>query len=229
MIKDNELKIAKVSSWEDTYENFFFKSDFRSLKDGREYPASENILNSFWGQCWTTEKDSDALWRKYSSDEPRVRIKTTVQKLMDVVCASGERDMCLSYLGFVEYKKKDELRTWLEEKQPINSPLDFQQIGKESLFMKRDLFEYENEFRVIFNGDNSDSELKAYKIDVADFIDEIVFDPRITADHYEKRRAKLISQSVWSNKIRKSAYCIQGSFSSIKCDDFEPVNVQINF
>jgi hypothetical protein len=33
MINDSELKIAKISSWGDTYENFFWKSNFK-LQDG---------------------------------------------------------------------------------------------------------------------------------------------------------------------------------------------------
>jgi hypothetical protein len=219
MINDSELKIAKISSWDDTYENFFWKSNF-NLQDGVSFNSGD-ILKNFWGQCWTTEKDSVAMWHSYSPDKQSVRIKTTIQKLINAVCAE-ERDMCLSYWGLVEYKTKNELICWLNEQSPIMSLPKFKEIAKESLFFKRDLFEYENEFRIIFNGDHeSDSELKAYKIDVTNFIEEIVFDPRIKPCCRETYRADLMGMSIYANKIRKSAL--------YDLYDFKPAKIQINF
>lgn len=58
--------LVKPKLWEDTFENFTLKSKLR-------YPdGSEIVLDAherLYGQCWTTSKASDAMWRIYSPDK----------------------------------------------------------------------------------------------------------------------------------------------------------------
>jgi hypothetical protein len=214
MIDNKELVLPKISKWDDTYENFFWKSQFQMKSEN--VTASNNIFQSFFGQCWTTDKDSAALWYAYSPDKKSVRIETTVQKLINVVHANTN-DECLTSLGMIEYMEKEDLKNWLKQQSPISSLQTFKDIAKESLFKKRDVFSYENEFRIIYDGDYSCRDFKTFKIDVDDFITKIVLDPRTKC----AENLKIISElrtKIFSDRIRKSTLY-----------DFKHVNIKVNF
>lgn len=82
MLRDSTIAFAKTSSWEDVYENFFFKEKFYLAGDRVKM---EHFADHIFGQCWSTFRDSDAMWRIYSQDKKSVRIKTTISKLFDAV------------------------------------------------------------------------------------------------------------------------------------------------
>ena len=92
MIQNSNLYFGKVSSWEDVYENWFLKEQM-VLSSGEKVSAKELIPGVF-GQSWTLQEESDAMWRIYSKldrtlhdylDDTAVRIKTTGRKLFDVI------------------------------------------------------------------------------------------------------------------------------------------------
>ena len=64
MFKTKKLYISKVKSWEDTYENFFLKQEFRVF--GKILKA-DHIADQIYGQSWTLLNESDAMWRIYSN------------------------------------------------------------------------------------------------------------------------------------------------------------------
>lgn len=64
MLKSRQMYFSKVKSWEDTYENFFLKQDFRI--DGKMLSA-DNLAEHVYGQSWTLLAESDAMWRIYSN------------------------------------------------------------------------------------------------------------------------------------------------------------------
>ena len=76
--KNNVL--VKPSKWEDLFENFILKSKVR-LSSGEiiEY----NFYDRFYGQCWTLHSVSDAVWRIYSPNGDKVRIRTTIRNLLE--------------------------------------------------------------------------------------------------------------------------------------------------
>lgn len=64
MFKTNELYMGKVKTWEDTYENFYLKQDFRV---GGRIMRADHLADCFYGQSWTLLSESDAMWRVYSN------------------------------------------------------------------------------------------------------------------------------------------------------------------
>ncbi|HUU86256.1 MAG TPA: hypothetical protein VMX17_00715, partial [Candidatus Glassbacteria bacterium] len=91
IVQSRELTFVSPSLWEDPYESYIFsamKTERGRLKLNnllKKYLLPENVgsnlavLNSFdvaiFGQCWTLNPESDALWRIYSHENFAVRIE----------------------------------------------------------------------------------------------------------------------------------------------------------
>ena len=182
MLQTRTNTLVKINLWEDRYENFFFKSNFKSSKG---FVSADEVASRIFGQCWSFFKDSDALWRIYSPDKQSVRIKTTLSKLYNSAY-TDDSCMATTTMGAVSYKTKKDLITWIEANTPI-SLSDIDKIGKESLFFKRNNFSHEQELRLIYMEAVSSSggnNIKQYDIDPIDFIEEISFDPRCEESYF---------------------------------------------
>ena len=93
MIQKSNLYFGRVCSWEDVYENWFLKEQM-VLPSGEKGSATD-LIQGVFGQSWTLQEESDAMWRIYSKvdkkqpddylDDTAVRIKTTGRKLFDVI------------------------------------------------------------------------------------------------------------------------------------------------
>src|SRR5690242_11445926 len=79
MLKTKSNGLVHPSKWDDPFENFFLKCSAKD-KEGRAV-SLEPLHRSWFGQCWTTNEDSDAMWRIYSHDQKGVRVGTTIRKL----------------------------------------------------------------------------------------------------------------------------------------------------
>ncbi|EPK9348293.1 TPA: DUF2971 domain-containing protein, partial [Klebsiella pneumoniae] len=79
LITTNQLVLVQPSMWDDPYENFFLKTEV--VSDDGEFGSLESLCNSWYGQCWTENEDTDAMWRIYSPEKRGVRVKTTIRKL----------------------------------------------------------------------------------------------------------------------------------------------------
>lgn len=177
MLRERTLALAKTSSWEDVYENFFFKENF--FAQGTRI-VMDHLGNRIFGQCWSLFRDSDAMWRIYSHNKRSVRIKTTIGKLYDTVYLD-DNCMASTYIGAVEYKSPKQLDEWIKENNRV-SVSNLSKIMIESLFFKRYNFSHEKEVRVIYqpasNSSDCSNTLKIYPIDINDFLEEVTFDPR---------------------------------------------------
>lgn len=216
MIENNTLFLGKVSKWEDVYENWFLKETLE-LSNG-EFGIATNLIPGVYGQSWTMEEESDAMWRIYSRiDNPKdgtisylenvaVRIKTTARKIYDAIYTQ-DANMATTYIGSVKYLTVEEFRKLQDSLSPL-SPLDLNQVFSESYFFKRKPFEHEKEVRpiVILPSDDPsfDVEGLSYPIDSEAFIEEIVADPRLTVDEYNYVREQLLEIGIGHNKIRQS-------------------------
>lgn len=199
--------LVKVSSWDDVYENFFFKQSF--FLDN-EFPLIiKGIGDCFFGQCWSKHRDSDAMWRIYSSKKDSVRIKTTIRKLYDSVYIDND---CweTTHIGAVKYKTQEELKYWLDSCNGLN-PDDtesFNRLMTKSVFIKRDPFIHEQEIRVTYECASNElianRDKKIYNINVNEFIEEITFDPRVEDDYMNNTRDMISSHNYPMEKVNKS-------------------------
>lgn len=213
MIQNSNLYFGRVSSWEDVYENWFLKEQM-VLPSGEKGSAKELIPGVF-GQSWTLQEESDAMWRIYSRldrtlhdylDDTAVRIKTTARKLYNVIYANDE-NFNTSYIGAVKYLSQNDFLKMQDSLSPLN-PLDLSEVFVKSYFFKRAPFEHEKEVRPILiyspKHENFGKDGVSFDIDFDNLIDEMVTDPRLTPDEYRTVRGQLIGLGAKSDKVRNS-------------------------
>ena len=213
MIQNSNLYFGKVSSWEDVYENWFLKEQM-VLPTG-EKGSAKVLIPGVFGQSWTLQEESDAMWRIYSKldrtqhdyfGDTAVRIKTTARKLYNVIYANDE-DFNSSYIGAVKYLSQDDFLNMQDSLSPLN-PLDLSEVFVKSYFFKRTPFEHEREVRPILiyppKHENFGKDGVSFDIDFDHLIDEMVTDPRLTPDEYRTVRGQLIGLGAKSNKVRNS-------------------------
>ncbi|MEE0082958.1 MAG: hypothetical protein UE068_01935 [Paludibacteraceae bacterium] len=186
MLSNKKLYVGKVKEWDDPYENFFLKQTF--LYGSEHIIATDDIIKVIYGQSWTTEPESDAMWRIYSNkknlNDIAIKIKTTAQKLFEAVYISEDCSATTS-IGSVEYKKIEDITKWMET---LNiSTVD--DIGKNivpSLYMKRIPFSHEKEVRIIINKVEDLGDYIEYDINPESMFDEFVIDPRVDNNNFNK-------------------------------------------
>lgn len=213
MIQNSNLYFGKVSSWEDVYENWFLKEQM-VLPSGEKGSATD-LIQGVFGQSWTLQEESDAMWRIYSKldrtlhdylDDTAVRIKTTARKLYNVIYANDE-DFNTSYIGAVKYLSQNDFLKMQDSLSPLN-PLDLSEVLVRSYFFKRAPFEHEKEVRPILiyspKHENFGKDGVSFDIDFDNLIDEMVTDPRLTPDEYRTVRGQLIGLGAKSDKVRNS-------------------------
>lgn len=213
MIQNSNLYFGRVSSWEDVYENWFLKEQM-VLPLG-EIGSAKELIPGVFGQSWTLQEESDAMWRIYSKldrtlheylGDTAVRIKTTARKLYNVIYANDE-DFNTSYIGAVTYLSQTDFLEMQNSLSPLN-PLDLSEVFVKSYFFKRAPFEHEKEVRPILiyspKHENFGKDGVSFDIDFDNLIDEMVTDPRLTPDEYRTVRGQLIGLGAKSDKVRNS-------------------------
>lgn len=199
LLRTAELVLPNPSLWEDPFENFFLQAPVR-LPDGR-LATLRDLASKWYGQCWTFNRDTDAMWRIYSGPEKTgVRVRSTVGKLFDVICDPGNQLASLQcFAGAVEYRP----RSWIEQFLQQTSFLDVAFGGQNDGFarllcVKREEFSHEAEMRLLFCdvGDLDQPSIdlppfRPFRIDVPSVIDEVTLDPRLDDTEYARAQDEL--------------------------------------
>jgi len=191
LIKSKQLVLVTPEMWDDPFENFFLKAN--AYDEHGTIVDLSNLRNAWFGQCWTKNKDTDAMWRIYSPNKDGVRVKTTVGKLFDAIYDKEYEYSPLTYfIGQVEYKTKQELESFMKNASFVDMVIGGQNTSLAHLLLiKRDAFLHENEVRLLVNESDSDraKEYKGlYKIpitNITSLIDEVCLDPRLSNEEYE--------------------------------------------
>ncbi|MEG0773325.1 hypothetical protein [Clostridium sp.] len=169
-IEQRKTYLTKLLFWEDTWE-----VPTRKLFDDGEQCLYNNTynLNDLYGQCWSLEGVSDALWRIYSRESEGILIQTTVEKFQLI------EEVKFGVLSpVIYYENLVEVLQGLALNKVVNNDLI------QGLF-KRKAFEHEKEVRLIalrkdIGTINEYDELSHIEIslDPIEFIEDIVIDPR---------------------------------------------------
>ena len=224
IIRNKKLRFNNIlNSWEDPYELFLLKQDI-AIEGYEKQNIYSDLREKYFGQCWSLNRDTDAMWRIYSPDKESVRIKTTVLKMINVLDQVRGMMWYGASFGKVDYLDQNELIEWMDTVLKEGSGRVLKAFS-ESLFMKRIEFAHEKEVRFIIDSplietnqnmnniflDHIDMEINPYA-----FIEEIALDPRLTDEDFEDR--KLLLSSI-TGKIpicksnlytfRKNTYCIE--------------------
>ncbi len=213
----SQVTLVKPKLWDDPFENFILNST-GILPSGREFQIG--FRNSFYGQCWSLTKESDAMWRIYSPKKNGVKIKTTIRKLFEPLFQRGgvNRKMngnqynLSSFVGRVRYQGTKKLMKMLKDKERMSNKI-FDQTGwgqASSFYFKRWAFRHENEVRIMFyKHDGGEDDLFKFQVNPIELIEEIVFDPRMNYDEYEQQKYEIRSWGFHKNIVQSSLYRIK--------------------
>lgn len=209
MLENKKLRVDKVSTWEDPYENFFMKEEFYTYASFYQKDISistEEISKRIYGQSWTLEEESDAMWRIYSCDyckkcnledrkpnleERAVKVKVKIDSLFSLVY-TDDHCMATTSIGEVQYKTVKEIDEWRTNLKNVS--IEFPKLSEECLFIKRDSFQHEKEVRIIIS-EATDKPAKDFlEFDISDIgiFEEYILDPRLNQEDIDST-IKLIS------------------------------------
>ena len=220
LIENNELVLVNPEKWEDPFENFFLKGN--AIDNNGSKIDLSNLREAWYGQCWTINDDTDAMWRIYSPDKDAIRISTTVRKLYDAIYDTTDSFAPLKFfIGKVNYNTIDELNDFMNKNSFWNIALGGQNDGFAKLLcVKREAFSHENEVRILVNESDSKKVSKnkgLYKIDinVSTLIDDLCLDPRLDEEEYKK----------YQNEIKQISD-LPISQSNLYKFSLEPINLE---
>lgn len=193
-LQAGQLTLICPEKWDDPFENFLFSVPAR-LSNGRKLDMTD-VRRSVYGQCWTLNEESDAMWRIYEPGKGEgVKVKTTARSLFDAVhdgLVSIEKHPCV-YLGKMQYRTTAEIRQIMANPGERNAFYEGLSEGwSRALLVKRMEFEYEQEIRLIYwpgkRVREEDKDSFCISVDPNELIEEVVLDPRLNKSHFEMRK-----------------------------------------
>ena len=189
MVESKKIFLNKVKNWEDPWEVPDDQIPLQ-LADGSIEQHDSLIAATTVGQCWTYEKDSDAMWRIYSPDRQGIMIEANANSFMEI---NNLREAVLAKVMY--YSDKE---SYIKLRNEISENFSYQYAG--DMALKRDAFKHENEIRLLvclqMYGDIKEAlEVKnmSFEFDPLSFIKSITFDPR--ADDWYVNTMKLYCYS----------------------------------
>lgn len=159
-----ELFFSRPSNWEDPYETRLVHQE----------------LHRIYAQCWCSKGVSDAMWRIYSPNHLGVRIGTSTKKLRAALEKSIDGRNIKFRMNDVSYHSQYNLNTKSKKlRNELESHFDIMK-STDLLFMKREAYEHESEYRVVVIApeDNLIENGISIKIPPKKLIDSILIDPR---------------------------------------------------
>lgn len=196
--------LVKPKKWDDPFENFILQSTVQ-LSTGDL--SSLQARDQFYGQCWTLQSSSDAMWRIYSKNKKSVRIRTTIQDLADSLAKSlGALSYLEAYIGKVKYLSSNRLMQYA--KRAYKTPTDpYFRMFAETLLIKRPAFRHEREIRLLFfssDTNNQNEDIHSYEIDPHSLISQIMIDPRLSQKAANELREKIKEKTKFTGPIKHS-------------------------
>jgi hypothetical protein len=177
--------LVTPAQWDDPFENFILKCPVR-LATGEL--AHIDFHDRYFGQCWTLNRASDAMWRIYSPNKDGIRMRTTIRRLAESLSSqTGEWSAVSTFIGRVQYLSRRRLEALAKD---AFARLDPQHFAR-TLLVKRPAFEHEREIRLIYHKpDASPNREKffSYSIDPDSLITQVMCDPRQTDAEYRAIR-----------------------------------------
>ena len=217
ILVNKEIRFNNVFiSWEDPYELFIFKQ--KTFIDGKSF-SIDNYEKRIYGQCWSLNKDTDAMWRIYSPKKKGVRIRTTIGKMIQVLDQTRGLMWTAPLFGLVKYVNQGDIITYLRDIEKGGTGKFFESIA-DSLFYKRTEFSHEKEMRFIIDIDPNQPHVENdhinLKVNPSDFIEEIGLDPRLDISEV--------------NLITKDLLAINDSINISQSDlyAFEPLEINLD-
>lgn len=191
IFKSNALFFARPREWPDPYE-------IQLVHRGSDM---------LFAQCWCRTAISDAMWRLYSPGESGVRIGVKREKFAAAVGAWADANG----FGFrdreVDYKSAATVRERTRALgKSLNKRFDLKR-ATDALFLKREAYEHENEWRFVLYGEGAPAKAKGLPvpIDALRLVDSVLLDPRASPELVAKRAEFFARELGYVKKVEASA------------------------
>lgn len=196
LINTDKNGLVHPSSWDDPFENFFLKNE-AELQDGTTVSLAQ-LSRSWYGQCWTRNVDSDAMWRIYSPNKDGIRVRTTIRDLFSDFYDPSDKFASLKFLiGSVEYQSRSKIEQFLASTTFNDLALGGQPHRfADTLLIKRPEFQHENEVRLLFHdteGTHANGNVAVFSLGWRKIFSEVALDPRLTDIEYDQLKQRLLS------------------------------------
>ena len=144
----------------------------------------KGLAEDWYGQCWTLNEDTDAMWRIYSHDKDGIKVRTTIRKLFKSFYDTTDRYAALKFLiGTVQYRKENEIADFMSKTSFTDIAHGGQATGFARLLcVKREAFGHEREVRLLFQDTEpkrNTGDMVLFDFDVNTICDEVMIDPRL--------------------------------------------------
>ena len=203
-----ELVVIKLNTfvnpslWGDPFEGWIME-EICSTLSSRNFEISPCLSGKFYGQCWTSNYASEALWQIYSRGTDGFRIRTTVGKLRE----SLEREVNNGrvIVEEVEYKDAGILKVcdFIDPSKLDDESFLIQSLAK-TYMVKRKAYEHEYEIRfIVYCRRPTDDKLFTHKVYPNKLIDQIMIHPDVSDENFERLK-NLIEELGFRNEIIKS-------------------------
>lgn len=194
-LRRRENVLVRPTKWEDPFEDVLMARTTVQDPSGGLIPL-RNLSDDWYGQCWSLNEETDAMWRIYSSDpnskrdkyrrRAGVKVRTTIRKLFDSLRAHPcPMPSIQFFVGKVEYRSEAKIRAMMGGLTFADVAMGGQGDGFASLLcVKREAFEHEAEIRLLFQDAPTPKQgaggLFRHAVDPAAVFEEVVLDPRLT-------------------------------------------------
>ncbi|MCX7174862.1 MAG: DUF2971 domain-containing protein [Proteobacteria bacterium] len=196
--------LVKPKNWQDPFENFILRSRVR-LKTGQL--AQFSYHDQFYGQCWTLQSASDAMWRIYSPDRNAIRIRSTIRTVAESLSKSlGDYAQIQAFIGKVQYLSNKRLSEFASNWFP-GTPKLGAKISAQTLLVKRPAFKHEREIRLLYfqhDPANTIGDLHWYSVNPHEFIDQIMIDPRMSEAEAVALKERIQRRTGFRGRILRS-------------------------
>jgi hypothetical protein len=182
LLRTRKNALVKPRLWDDPFENFFLRANV--MGPNSEKISINNLAEDWYGQCWTLNEDTDAMWRIYSQCKDGIKVRTTIQKLFNRFYEKSDPYAALKFLiGKVQYLKESDICDFMSRVCFWDVAFGGQATRFAKLLcVKREAFEHECEVRVLFQDldpKRSTGNAILFDFNVNDICEEVVIDPRL--------------------------------------------------
>jgi hypothetical protein len=230
LMEHGSMPLAAPSLWDDPFERLICEARIHSAGDDGSSPRLlETLRRVAYGQCWSLNPESDAIWRIYSTvskppgsarnqtrDDEGVRLRTTIGRLLSAVsvaCPSELRSRL--FFGRVRYLyARDALEAVADElvrsAEGADAADSRARQTAESLLIKREPFAHEDECRLIVvdtrRGARQQQLFHVTIDEPNDIFKSITLDPRLSAEDVRERRQQLTAWGFKGEIVQSELY-----------------------
>ena len=170
-----ERFVQPIECWDDTYEGLtlhLLDSDewvqrtieqiYFGIANRDAFTTIANYLKiqrsryAVYGSCWSTQRDSDALWRIYSYDKKAIQLRSTGKRIANLLKNSGwePNDFEIRKIQYGPYSKDFD--------NEIDRNIKLGAKVYEPYFHKREAFQHEEEVRILLDNNKQFKEIESF-------------------------------------------------------------------